>query len=383
MLRAVLLSFFLVAPVLAVPAVAWAQERPRAEAEVNDLWTELEPGVRYLDRRTSTPTHLHALVVDRARSGIEVVATPYEDRWRTVSDFAAGFPSDRLLAATNGGFWTTIGQAPLGITCSGGEHWPNAAPDPEVGTFWIDEDGAPHIDGPERIWDDAELERVVHAVGGRPILVEDGEVALSTLDTFPTANDRAPRTAIGIGRRARTLILVVVDGRQPASRGMTLYELARLLIELGADSGINLDGGGSSAMVVPDLGGVVNVPARGRWEAAMEETLASLSRLDRTREVDGTTELWVHGREREVMSHLAFLRRPRARAITGPQEDLVPGLAPPLGAPPPLRPGLIRLAILREWLVPLGYLLGLVAVVGLLGQLASKLARRLRTSLLV
>jgi hypothetical protein len=377
-LRLALASLLSLTPVLAA-----AQERPRPEAEANDLWTELEPGVRYLDRRTSTPTHLHALVIDRAVSGVSVVATPYEERWQTVSDFAAGIPSDRLLAATNGGFWTSIGQAPLGITCSGGEHWPNAAPDPEVGTFWIDEDGVPHIAGPEVVWDEDALGRVVEAVGGRPVLVEAGEVALGTLDTFPTANDRAPRTAIGIGRRARTLILVVVDGRQPASRGMTLYELARLLIELGAETGINLDGGGSSAMVVPDLGGVVNVPARGRWEALVEDGLAELSRLDRTREVDGATELWVHGREREVMSHLALLRRPRASAITGPEADLVPGLAPPLGAPPPLRPGLIRLAILREWLVPLGYVAGLVVAIVLVLRLAAALARRVSRSLVV
>lgn len=336
-------------------SLALAQERPRPEAEVSDLWTDLEPGVRYLDRRTSTPSHLHAFVIDRRVSGIEVETTRYEDRWSTVSDFAALYPDERLLVATNGGFWRSFDQAPLGITAAEGEHWPTSAPDPEVGTFWTDRDGVPHISGPDTVWDEPMLGRVENAVGGRPILVEDGEVAISTLDPFPTANDRAPRTAIGIGPRARTLILVVVDGRQPASRGMTLYELARLLVELGAERGINLDGGGSSAMVVPDLGGVVNVPARGRWEEVLD-ALPTLSRLDRTRETGGRTELWVHGREREVMSHLALLRRPRARTIAmGEDAELVPGIEPPTITLPPLRRGAVRIATLREWLVPSAY----------------------------
>jgi hypothetical protein len=58
------------------------------------------------------------------------------------------------------------------------------------------------------------------------------------------------------------ILLVVVDGRQPGySTGMTMQEFARLFLDLGAVDAMNLDGGGSSTMVVN--GEVVNRPSEG------------------------------------------------------------------------------------------------------------------------
>ena len=60
-----------------------------------------------------------------------------------------------------------------------------------------------------------------------------------------------PRTAIGLNRNGRWLILAVVDGRQPFySEGATFTELADILRDYGAFIGMALDGGGSSTMVV-------------------------------------------------------------------------------------------------------------------------------------
>ena len=65
--------------------------------------------------------------------------------------------------------------------------------------------------------------------------------------------DRAPRTAAGIDREGKTLILLVVDGRRPEySTGMTLRELADEMIALGAHRALQLDGGGSSTLVMYD-----------------------------------------------------------------------------------------------------------------------------------
>ena len=67
-----------------------------------------------------------------------------------------------------------------------------------------------------------------------------------------------PRTALGYNDD--TLFLAVADGRQPKySTGLTLYELASILIELGAKEAINLDGGSSSTFVVD--GKVINKPS--------------------------------------------------------------------------------------------------------------------------
>ncbi|MGF1503796.1 MAG: phosphodiester glycosidase family protein [Chloroflexi bacterium] len=83
-----------------------------------------------------------------------------------------------------------------------------------------------------------------NAVSG-PLIVEDGEPRTDRQDELD------PRTAAGIA--GETLLLVVIDGRQPGySAGMTLPELAALFVELGAEYAINLDGGGSTTLAVAD-----------------------------------------------------------------------------------------------------------------------------------
>ena len=69
----------------------------------------------------------------------------------------------------------------------------------------------------------------------------------ATAQVAPT--QRHPRTAAGVSRDGRTLLLLVVDGRQPGwSIGATLPELAQMMLDAGAWNAVNLDGGGSSAM---------------------------------------------------------------------------------------------------------------------------------------
>jgi hypothetical protein len=68
-----------------------------------------------------------------------------------------------------------------------------------------------------------------------------------------------PRTAIGIDKGTGQVLMLVVDGRQDFSRGMTMVELANLMTSLGAEDALNLDGGGSSTLLAPDLNGYVGV----------------------------------------------------------------------------------------------------------------------------
>ena len=93
----------------------------------------------------------------------------------------------------------------------------------------------------------------LEAVGGRPWLIRDGVMAvqLDTVGRAGFASGRHPRTAAGISRDGARILLVTVDGRQaPYSDGMSLRELAELMLGLGASESLNLDGGGSTAMVI-------------------------------------------------------------------------------------------------------------------------------------
>jgi hypothetical protein len=97
-------------------------------------------------------------------------------------------------------------------------------------------------------------------------LVTAGRNTGSTALVQPTV--RHPRTAAGVTADGRTLILAVIDGRQPEhSIGMTLPELADLMIGLGAIDAINLDGGGSSTFIFrrPDGTLLTNQAPGGTW----------------------------------------------------------------------------------------------------------------------
>ncbi|HUR48401.1 MAG TPA: phosphodiester glycosidase family protein [Acidimicrobiales bacterium] len=96
------------------------------------------------------------------------------------------------------------------------------------------------------------------SVGGTPVLVRDGRAWVQD-DGTGFVSGRHPRTVAGWDAAGRVL-LVTVDGRQPGhSIGMTLPELGEFLVGLGAVEALNLDGGGSTTMVI--AGQVVNLPS--------------------------------------------------------------------------------------------------------------------------
>jgi exopolysaccharide biosynthesis protein len=104
-----------------------------------------------------------------------------------------------------------------------------------------------------------EWRELEHIVGGTPLLVCGGQlvedyILEQTLQSF--LNYKHPRTAVGIKENGEW-IFVVVDGRfNGLLGGMTIRELAELMKELGCVHALNLDGGGSSTMVLE--GTVIN-----------------------------------------------------------------------------------------------------------------------------
>jgi hypothetical protein len=98
---------------------------------------------------------------------------------------------------------------------------------------------------------------VLYAVGGAPLMLQDGQI----VGQCNSACGSQPRTGIGVTAGGR-ILLVVIDGRQPRwSLGPTLNEFAHIMKDLGAVTALNMDGGGSSSMVVESE--VVNRPSDG------------------------------------------------------------------------------------------------------------------------
>jgi hypothetical protein len=116
---------------------------------------------------------------------------------------------------------------------------------------------------------------VTELIGAMPRLIRDGIVSVEwqqegIYESFVTT--RHPRTAVGYNQDFSKIYLITVDGRQPDfSVGMSLYELADYMLEWGIYQGVNLDGGGSTTMVV--RGEVVNSPSDATGERAVSNGL--------------------------------------------------------------------------------------------------------------
>lgn len=111
-------------------------------------------------------------------------------------------------------------------------------------------------------------------VSGGPQLIKSAKVAITDKQEKMAAGfatDLHPRTAIAKSDSGK-LLLVTVDGRQPGiSMGMSLYMLADLLLELGAVEAINLDGGGSTTMVIHSK--IVNKPSDQAGERPVSDAI--------------------------------------------------------------------------------------------------------------
>jgi hypothetical protein len=227
------------------------------------------------------PWAVHLLEVDltRCRLGIEVApaGTGLAGR-RTVTELVAGREGE-VLAAVNGDFFTPEGR-PLGPEVSGGvrrtgRERPAVAFRPGTGLPWIGITGVSEEAVLRTGWPLGETGlRAVQVMGGFPELLDQGErvgdLGASANPSF--AAQRHPRTAVGVSRDDRRLWWAVVDGRQGAySTGMTLPELATLFEALGVEEALNLDGGGSSVMLI--RGRTVSRPSEDTGERPVANAL--------------------------------------------------------------------------------------------------------------
>lgn len=203
------------------------------------------PGITRISRVTDTPMIIQAIKVDLTLPENRIHATRSADRKKTTSKFAEQY---RCSVAVNADFFAFDGYHPIGLTVGEGEHWQGTKDTTSWGSLIINKNNEARLSHPEE--QVAFSEDMFAVVGGKNWLVEGGKVVQPACVSGDSFCGRHPRTAVGLSADGKTLIMAVVEGRSAASKGATLPELAAIMVSFGADRALNLDGGGSTAMVV-------------------------------------------------------------------------------------------------------------------------------------
>ena len=230
------------------------------------------PGVRYRFLWSPLgPWAVHVAEVELSRCGLALDVARADGAstggggLAQVAEIVAGDAGGGAVVAVNGDFFTPEG-VPLGPELTDGRlRTPRERPalawrpaeGPWIGRARLEGDSALAVGWSvplgARVSGDAVAGRRGEVVGGYPQLLDGGSTVgdLLVSESPAFAASRLPRTAVGVDPATGRLWLVVVDGRHASySLGMSLPELAGLLRALGATEALNLDGGGSSVMVL-------------------------------------------------------------------------------------------------------------------------------------
>jgi hypothetical protein len=266
----------------------WKFQKPQPKPTQETLFE----GVEYIRdvRNSPRPIVIHIVKIDLSAPGIRPFVTPGDPDAelpliaRTTSEFLDDFG---VQVAINGDGFTpwhsrTIFDyyphsgdpvAPIGMAASDGMLYSDDT-DNEPTLFLGTNNKAEINNQPGKL---------IYAISGNEMIVRYGQSIAGS------GGSPDPRTAVALNQSNGRLILVVVDGRQPGySEGVTLQELAQIIIDHGGHNAINLDGGGSSTLVVEGpLGNprVLNSPINNR----------------------------IPGRERPVGNHLGIFAKPVER----------------------------------------------------------------------
>jgi hypothetical protein len=257
----------------------WFTHRSQPE-EVREEWFA---GVQYqrLVRRQPRPIVAHLVWVDLVEPGVDVLVSPHQPSASgdLLADTTRGFVARHgVQVAINANYFYPFRNShPLdyephvgdpvqivGLAASRGQRY--GGEDGEVEgmiTLYLSRD--------RRISFEQPLGELWQAVSGLGYVVREGAAVAFKDEEFNRVP--YPRTLAGVDATGRYLLLLVVDGKQPRySEGVTLEEAAALLLEHGAHTAIQLDGGGSSTLVRQEGQGrirQVNTPINFRipgWE---------------------------------------------------------------------------------------------------------------------
>lgn len=223
-------------------------------------WTAIFSGIEEtsIGLTTPRPLRVHALRVSLTEAGVRLVT---DDDNGPLPEETNGLKTSTFLmrkgcqAAINGApFWPgqkdeDQPQNVVGLVVSGGKLVsPVDGGNKARAALVVRAAGSAKIERPP-----IDLAGIDIAVGGYGVVLEGGIVTRPAKESADIVEGRHPRSAIAVAGGGRTLLMVVVDGRQLGySEGVDLLELGELLRLLGAEAGVNLDGGGTSVLAVAD-----------------------------------------------------------------------------------------------------------------------------------
>lgn len=213
-------------------------------------WQEIAPGIAYRTFEPTASVEYHVTRVDVREGSHALVTSRQSDRGLTVSRYADTIDA---LVAVNGDYFDELLQ-PTGRTLDVCGVWPVAPNVQRRETLVVFGESEAALIEPHQIESSGLPAWAKYGVSGWPVLIRDCR-ALSGAEILGSnsfARQPHARTAVGLSSDRETLFLVLAevskDGRH---RGVTLPHLAAFMHEeLGACSAVNLDGGGSSAMVI-------------------------------------------------------------------------------------------------------------------------------------
>ena len=238
-------------------------------ARAADLVSSTTPytGVTHLVYADSSiPARIHVVIVDLSSAEISLQATAESDRGHKVSEFSAISGAQVVI---NGDLFSPADFRPAGLAMGGAALWTGSTDDDVSGFIGFDRNGNRSnvaISPPSDVVAAADLPAGTQGVvGGRPMIVRAGvaQTSFDCSDTLAMPCLRAPRTAVAVDDTGNTLMLVVVDGWQIDSLGMTAAELGTMLAGIGAHDALMLDGGGSSVLYIAGEAGIVSSPSDG------------------------------------------------------------------------------------------------------------------------
>lgn len=246
----------------------------------------LANGIDYTERfytdRDGKPVRAYIIAIERGAASI-YTGTPQDGTvlLNKVSNVAnqmkaANNNGKNAIAGVNADFFDMGGTClPRGLCVKEGELLSSASDRP---WFGVHADGSYVIGNGSSSFDKLDgADKIISGVGGSDILMSYGKIATISSRDFSTI--RHPRTAVGYDSTGK-LYLVVVDGRQPSvSNGASLSDLASIFYSLGCTDALNLDGGGSSTVILKNAAGnyvTKNSPSAGALRAVSSTLLVCL-----------------------------------------------------------------------------------------------------------